>query len=670
MQRGSAQGISDDAEFFAQLSEHPTRQEIQRARTTAQLAAVADRLLAWQEDLVLREHALLSKRASGASSTGKDAAAAAEGDDFEADFTLVGRRGKPAAASAVPTSVPATTAAAGAVAKTPVTEADVAAAASVTSIEDDDGFCMVKCSSEDMAAALRDALRPGGGGGGLDPETPKTVKKKKPFMCSEEGCMRFVLNAEDALHKCADCGHIFCAEHSSRLSVIFQKPASSIFAPAPADGPARNAGPVAVALCEDCLERRKFHPGVSRDRTATFFAMRAVALNKLDTELTEWKESVSPAVSSMICGTSPAAAGGGPAGAAAGGGDASATGIGRFLSSLVLTAKDTWTTCAGCGMYFDRLTMKHTCVLCKRVFCSQCGLVSSTMNTVMLLHILGLGQMVPKVGPSSSIPPRLELKVCHRCDFFYKRMRIGITLPLAVEPPAWIWRYEECQRIADGCAQTLALVTSVPPDQENSALGLGPSADPSAPRVERLPNDQASKRLCESVSAMLLELEEACSWLANLANAATSDRDPMDDPPSHTEIILLKNIRRRFFNNITSCKAQLVSVRAQLALDAKKQQPQHVRSVSAAATMTTTRPTTTTTTTVPAAPATATAARQTRPVVSHVPSASQSSIQQRPRQPAMPQRVVQGSQIPGMEPLFPRAPSQATQQQQPQRRIV
>jgi len=136
-------------------------------------------------------------------------------------------------------------------------------------------------------------------------------------------------------------------------------------------------------------------------------------------------------------------------------------------------------------------------------------------------------------------------------------MRTEITLPLDAEPPLWFERYEECQRIADGCAQTLALVTSVSPDQENDALGLGPSSDSTAPKVERLPNDQASKRLCESVSAMLLELEEACSWLANLANAATSDRDPMDDPPSSTEIILLKNIRRRFFNNITNCKAQL-----------------------------------------------------------------------------------------------------------------
>ena len=43
-------------------------------------------------------------------------------------------------------------------------------------------------------------------------------------MCSEDGCMRLVVRADEALHRCGVCGRVFCADHSARLSVVFPAP--------------------------------------------------------------------------------------------------------------------------------------------------------------------------------------------------------------------------------------------------------------------------------------------------------------------------------------------------------------------------------------------------------------------------------------------------------------
>lgn len=554
-------GRCGDAEFLAQLGEHPTRRDVERAGTVAQLAAVADRLLAWQEDLTLREHALLAHRVAAA---GSPARAPSELDRFEAEFTLVGRQG---AAS--------TAASAGATGHAP-SAADAAAASAVASVvrtasassldgagaraaaadDADDGFCVVERLNEDLAAAaVSDALI-------ADPaelavfqqQQQKGSKKKKPFMCSEEGCMRFVVHADDALHKCACCGHVFCAEHSGRLSVIFEKPPPSVFAPPAAGGAAAAAAPasaVPVVFCDECLERRRFHPGPVCDKTAMFFAMRAVALNSRAGELAEWKQTVTPAVVALLCGpgvdpsTIPGAMSSSSAGtstttSATGTGNSSSSGEGStgLLSSLVLTTKDTWTACAGCETYFDRLSVRHPCALCRRVFCARCGVAPAPMATAVLVRVLGLDALRRRLARAgTAVPPRLEPRVCRRCARFYQRLCTDATLAARAAPPAWLPRYEECLRIADGCAQTLALVSA------NSSTA---------------PDVAAATRLCESVAAMLHELEDACTWLGSLAAAPAA---------AHTraETTLLRNVRARLVHTISSCKAQLVAVRAQLA---------------------------------------------------------------------------------------------------------
>ena len=590
-QKGAAR--CDDAEFLAQLGEHPTRADVKRASTVAQLAAVADRLLAWQEDLTLREHALLAHRVASTPTTAAATAAPSEMDRFEAEFTLVGRKSAAARPAGLAPNA-ADAAAASAVASVVKTASsssldgagDGGAAADAAS----DGFCVVERLDEDLAAAaVADALR-------ADPaemaalqheqqqqqqQQQQKGKKKKPFMCSEEGCMRFVVHADDALHKCACCGHVFCAEHSSRLSVIFEKPPPAVFAPAPAAAAGAGAAAevpsaVPVVFCDECLERRRFHPGTVCDKTAMFFAMRAVAANTRAGELAEWKQTVTPAVVALLCGpgVAPSTVPGASTTAAIAAAstapnngssssnsstrDSSSSSSGRstgLLSSLVLTTKDTWTTCAGCAAYFDRLSVRHTCALCRRAFCAQCGVAATPMATAVLVHVLGLDalrQHLARAG--TAVPTRLEPRVCRGCARAYRRLCTEATLAARATPPAWLPRYEECLRIADGCAQTLALVAGSSSDH-GSRGGRGTA-----------PDAQAAARLCESAAAMLHELEDACAWLGSLATAPST---------AHTraEAALLRNVRARFVHSISSCKAQLVAVRAQLAARTGKSTP-------------------------------------------------------------------------------------------------
>ena len=273
--------------------------------------------------------------------------------------------------------------------------------------------------------------------------------------------------------------------------------------------------------------------------------MRAVALNSCAADLAVWERTVAPSVAALMRGP-------GIAGDASSSGSGSSEG-GGLRASLVLTARDTWAACAGCNAYFDRLTVKHTCALCQRAFCARCGLAATPVATAVLVRALGLEALRRAlVRAGTAVPARLAPRVCARCARFCRHLEAAARASAAPPaPPAWVPRYEECLRIADGCAQTLALVTGGSGDNSGSGDGNGSSSNSSNAASSDI---QAAVRMCESVAAMVRELEEACAWLGSIA------------APTRTEAALLRNVRRRLVNTVSSTKAQLVAARAQLAL--------------------------------------------------------------------------------------------------------
>ena len=612
----------EDAVFCAVLGKHPTGADIAKARTRAQLAEVARRLAAWQRELEQREHALCAHqqvqtqaplsppepqgqaqqtagRTEGRSKESKEGGSAdgaccgglggeESDEELDKDFEIVGVCPAAAAASS-----------SGGARKGRrgdthgASELGGGDCGDVPAGVDGDGGDQSVCSSEDMAAAVRDALTWKGAQHQRSSSTATATatttsgrnKKGRGLVCSEDGCMRLVVRADEALHRCGVCGRVFCADHSARLSVVFRQRALPVFVKKQQQQQQQQqrgveAGEtVAVVLCDECLEREQFQPGRTRDRSAQLIAERAAAANQHRARLARWKQGVasvvmahivalpppSPAVPRSATTTTTTATSGRQQQEEGGGGVVLVWNSNSSNNSSKSSELDRWTWCSACGALFERLSKKHQCELCGRVVCSACGVVDCAMNTAMLLHVVGLDRvrrrLVAAPPPCSAAPAAaaaaaghsVVVKACKQCQQLWQQCVVDVTFAVSTQAPDWQARCDEFVRIAQCCVDTLAFVEAQPARASTEEA--------------RREEEQATVQACNSVSAMLDEVGEGCVWLGRVAG---SDGEEW----SRAERAVVANIRRRLVDTSRACKAKLVGLRARLVAQQQHQQRQ------------------------------------------------------------------------------------------------
>lgn len=70
------------------------------------------------------------------------------------------------------------------------------------------------------------------------------------------------------------------------------------------------------------------------------------------------------------------------------------------LPKIVLSNRDTWDSCSICENYFERLSIKMNCELCKNITCKTCGIHSTSFNIELI---------------NSKESKIVEMKLCQRC---------------------------------------------------------------------------------------------------------------------------------------------------------------------------------------------------------------------------------------------------------------
>jgi len=445
---------------------HPSREDIAKAQTREELEAVRAALAAWQAEL--------------SSSSG----VVAEQNE-EDGFTVVGKQPPPSPPphpqlpvepEHVPTPPPP-----------PVQQQQQQQQPRV----EEDGFVVMEPTPGGEVASSA-------GGDVLGRILPKT-----PLTCAEVGCSRLVARADSSLHRCAHCRHVWCSLHSSKLLITIS-----------------NGGATVTPLCERCSERASWQPGITRDKSDAFFRARARWAEQRNAEVLAWRQAVATSVEEPFLDPQAAQLRKQQQQQQQ---SAAPTVLMGLFRSIVLTAQDTWAQCAVCGAFFDRLSIKRNCNLCKRDVCQSCGVSETALDVRVAERLLGK----PFASPPPPARATAMLRCCGRCAARVHSETMQHMLSQARKTaPEWIARHDASLQLCACVASELAL------------LGELQGSD--------------AERVRNSIAAMVAELQDAASWFVSLERKL---------PPFSAQARLVRGIRRRLLAGITSAKERLIRSR-------------------------------------------------------------------------------------------------------------
>lgn len=82
----------------------------------------------------------------------------------------------------------------------------------------------------------------------------------------------------------------------------------------------------------------------------------------------------------------------------------------EMFSSIVISNKDTWSTCSQCDQYFGKLTIKLKCKLCSSYVCKQCGLKDIQFNPSLILDVKSKPLVTSSCGKCNKMIGRITRK--------------------------------------------------------------------------------------------------------------------------------------------------------------------------------------------------------------------------------------------------------------------
>jgi hypothetical protein len=187
------------------------------------------------------------------------------------------------------------------------------------------------------------------------------------------------------------------------------------------------------------------------------------------------------------------------------------------LSKLVLSNKDTWSSCSQCGFvltksqtrpsrtlltfvhreYFDRLSIKHACRLCHNAVCSNCGIKDKvfTPNSIGVTTASALLETYPHVHrrntygcyPYHAEHSHIQIRCCKSCrSALAKLHRLARfeQIRRASRSNEGLQLFDKVQQLKHKIVDTLGQLDKLLPQDSNSQQIIHPSKLNDATRLE------------------------------------------------------------------------------------------------------------------------------------------------------------------------------------------